>query len=62
MNNISLLLKELNVICEDYERREKLTEYFQFTSDIHRMIYTINTVDDCHHQIRKVTKKQGRVP
>jgi len=55
-------LKELNVICEDYERREKLTEYFQFTSDIHRMIYTINTVEDCHHQIRKVTKKQERVP
>ena len=24
MNNISLLLKELNVICEDYERRENL--------------------------------------
>ena len=62
MNNISLLLKELNVICEDYERREKLTEYFQCTSDIHRMSYTINTVEDCHHQIRKVTKKQGRVP
>ncbi len=55
-------MKELNVICEDYERREKLTEYFQFTSDIHRMIYTINTVEDCHHQIRKVTKKQERVP
>ena len=60
MNNISLLLKELNVICEDYERRENLLN--TFTSDMHRMIYTINTVEDCHHQIRKVTKKQGRVP
>ena len=28
MNNISLLLKELNVICEDYERRENLLNTF----------------------------------
>ncbi len=36
---------------------EKLTEYFQFTSDIRRMIYTTNTVEGYHRQIRKVTKK-----
>ena len=28
MNDISLLLKELNVICEDYERRENLLNTF----------------------------------
>ena len=26
------------------------------------MIYTINTVEDCHHQIRKVTKNKGVFP
>ena len=41
---------------------ERLTEYFQFTSDIRRMIYTTNTVEGYHRQVRKVTKKQGRVP
>ena len=35
---------------------EKLTEYFQFTSDIRRMIYMTNTVEGYHRQIRKVTK------
>ena len=29
---------------------------------MHRMIYTINTVEDCHHQIRKVTKNKGVFP
>ena len=36
---------------------ERLTEYFQFTPDIRRMIYTTNTVEGYHRQIRKVTKK-----
>lgn len=38
---------------------EKLTEYFQFTSDIRRMIYTTNTVEGYHRQIRKVTKTRA---
>ena len=41
---------------------EKLTEYFQFTSDIRRMIYTTNTVEGYHRQIRKVTKNKGVFP
>lgn len=38
---------------------EKLTEHFQFTSDIRRMIYTTNTVEGYHRQIRKVTKTRA---
>ena len=41
---------------------ERLTEYFQFTPDIRRMIYTTNTVEGYHRQIRKVTKNKGVFP
>lgn len=41
---------------------ERLTEYFQFTSDIRRMIYTTNIVEGYHRQIRKVTKNKGVFP
>ena len=40
---------------------EKLTEYFQFTSDIRRMIYTTNTVELSSPDTES-DKKQGRVP
>lgn len=41
---------------------ERLTEYFQFTPDIRRMIYTTNTVEGYHRQVRKVTKNKGVFP
>lgn len=41
---------------------ERLTEYFQFTPDIRRMIYTTNTVEGYHRQIRKITKNKGTFP
>ncbi len=41
---------------------EQLTEYFQYTKDIRRMIYTTNTVEGYHRQIRKVTKNKGVFP
>lgn len=41
---------------------DKLTEYFQYTSGIRRMIYTTNTVEGYHRQIRKVTKNKGVFP
>ena len=41
---------------------ESLTEYFQFTKDIRRLIYTPNTVEGYHRQIRKVTKNKGVFP
>jgi len=41
---------------------ERLTEYFQFTPDIRRVIYTTNTVEGYHRQVRKVTKNKGVFP
>ena len=41
---------------------DRLTEYFQYTRDIRRLIYTTNTVEGYHRQIRKVTKNKGVFP
>lgn len=41
---------------------DKLSEYFQFTSGIRKLIYTTNTVEGYHRQIRKVTKNKGVFP
>lgn len=41
---------------------ERLTEFFQYTKDIRRLIYTTNTVEGYHRQIRKVTKNKGVFP
>jgi Transposase and inactivated derivatives len=38
---------------------EKLTAYFQYSESIRKMIYTTNTVEGYHRQIRKVTKNKG---
>jgi transposase-like protein len=38
---------------------EKLTAYFEFSDAIRRIIYTTNTVEGYHRQIRKVTKNKG---
>lgn len=36
-----------------------LSAYFQFTEPIRRLIYTTNTVEGYHRQVRKVTKSKG---
>lgn len=41
---------------------DRLTEYFQFTAGIRTLIYTTNTVEGYHRQIRKVTKNKGVFP
>lgn len=41
---------------------EKLTEFFQYTPMIRKLIYTTNTVEGYHRQIRKVTKNKGVFP
>jgi putative transposase len=38
---------------------EKLSTYFQYTKPIRKIIYTTNTVEGYHRQIRKVTKTKG---
>ena len=41
---------------------ERLTEFFQYTKEIRRLIYTTNTVEGYHRQIRKITKNKGVFP
>ena len=45
--------------CDNWEQ---LTEFFQYTKEIRRVIYTTNTVEGYHRQIRKVTKNKGVFP
>ena len=45
--------------CENWER---LTEFFQYTKEIRRMIYTTNTVEGYHRQIHKVTNNKEVFP
>lgn len=37
----------------------KLSTFFKYTDDIRRVIYTTNTVEGYHRQLRKVTKTKG---
>ena len=41
---------------------EELTAYFDFPTEIRRLIYTTNTVENYHRQLRKVTKTKGSFP
>ena len=44
------------------DNRERLTEYFRYTPAIHKLIYTTNTVEGYHRQVRKATKNKGVFP
>lgn len=47
-------------IIESWKRNwEKLTTYFKYPEPIRRLIYTTNTIEGFHRQIRKVTKTKG---
>jgi putative transposase len=37
----------------------KLSTFFKYSADIRRLIYTTNTIEGFHRQIRKVTKTKG---
>lgn len=41
---------------------DKLSTYFKYTKPIRKIIYTTNTVEGFHRQIRKVTKTKGAFP
>jgi len=40
----------------------KLSTYFKYTEEIRRIIYTTNTIEGFHRQVRKVTKTKGAFP
>jgi putative transposase len=47
-------------IIESWQRNwEKLSTYFKYPEPIRRLIYTTNTIEGFHRQIRKVTKTKG---
>jgi len=41
---------------------DRLSAYFAYTAPIRRIIYTTNTVEGYHRQLRKVTKSKGVFP
>jgi transposase-like protein len=41
---------------------EKLSTYFHYAEPIRRIIYTTNTIEGFHRQVRKVTKTKGAFP
>jgi len=38
---------------------DELSTYFQYAPEIRKIIYTTNTIEGFHRQIRKVTKTKG---
>jgi len=52
--------KKYPIVIESWYRNwEKLTVYFKYPACIARLIYTTNTIEGYHRQIRKVTKTKG---
>ncbi len=48
------------VVISSWQRNwEKLTTYFAYPAAIRKLIYTTNTIEGYHRQIRKVTKTKG---
>jgi transposase-like protein len=52
--------KKYPVVVESWRRNwEKLTTYFKYPAAIRKLVYTTNTIEGYHRQIRKVTKTEG---
>ena len=52
--------KKYPVVIESWNRNwDELSQYFQYTEPIRKIIYTTNAVEGFHRQIRKVTKTKG---
>lgn len=55
--------KKYPVVIQSWQRNwHKLSTYFKYTADIRRIIYTTNTIEGFHRQVRKVTKNKGVFP
>ncbi len=50
-------------VIESWQRNwDKLSTYFKYTGPIRHLIYTTNTIEGYHRQVRKVTKTKGAFP
>lgn len=48
------------VVIESWRRNwDRLTTYFRYDKSIRKLIYTTNTIEGFHRQVRKVTKTKG---
>jgi len=48
------------IVIDSWNRNwEELSQYFEYTEPIRKIIYTTNAVEGFHRQIRKVTKTKG---
>ena len=48
------------VVIDSWRRNwEKLTTYFRYDKAVRKLIYTTNTIEGFHRQVRKVTKTKG---
>jgi transposase-like protein len=48
------------VVIDSWQNNwEELSQYFEFSAPIRKMIYTTNAVEGFHRQVRKVTKTKG---
>ena len=55
--------KQYPIIIRSWRKNwDELTAYFQFPSEIRRLIYTTNTVEGYNRQLRKVIKTKGGFP
>lgn len=63
VKNCKCLIYILPIVIRSWQDNwDKLSEYFQYTPAIRKLIYTTNTVEEYHRQIRKVTKNKGVFP
>lgn len=52
--------KKYPVVIDSWNRNwNKLSTYFKYSAAIRKLIYTTNTVEGFHRQVRKVTKTKG---
>ena len=52
--------KKYPIVIKSWEANwEKLSTYFDYPAEIRKMIYTTNSVENFHRQVRKVTKNKG---
>ncbi len=55
--------KKYPIVLKSWEINwEKLSTFFNYTPEIRKLIYTTNTVEGYHRQVRKVTKTKGVFP
>jgi len=52
--------KKYPIVTDSWNNNwEKLSTYFKYTESIRRLIYTTNTIEGFHRQVRKVTKTKA---